>query len=336
MTPTLHDSQGREIRNLRLSVTDRCNFRCRYCMPAEGLPWLPRDAVLSFEEIERLARAFVNTGISRLRLTGGEPLLRRELHRLVEKLATLSGVRDLSLTTNGYLLAEQAADLKAAGLRRVNVSLDALTRETFQEIVRRDALEQTMRGLEAAAEHFDGPVKINAVLLRGRNDHEIPAFARLARERGFEVRFIEFMPLEADDSWRRETLVPGSEVVERVSELFPLDIDPARPKHAPSRDYVFRDGAPGKIGCIDSVTHPFCDHCNRIRITAEGKLRTCLFSTTETDLGRMLREGEGSPEAVDQAIEAMIRSAVWKKEPGHKIGDPEFQRASRSMSQIGG
>jgi cyclic pyranopterin phosphate synthase len=332
----LHDRQGRRIDNLRISVTDRCNLRCSYCMPAEGLAWLPRGAVLTFEEIERLVRIFVGLGIEKVRLTGGEPLVRRDLPVLVSLLSRIDGLRDLSLTTNGLRLAELAPALRKAGLRRINVSLDSLTREIFLEVTRRDAFAQVLRGLEAAAEWFDGPVKVNAVLLRGVNDHEVPAFMEFARTRGFEIRFIEFMPLDADATWSREHVITGAEIRERIAERWPLRPDPGAAPHAPSKDWVFADGAPGKIGFIDSVSEPFCDSCNRVRLTADGKLRTCLFSLGETDLLELLRSPSLEIAAADLAIADAIVRAVWVKEPGHKINDPDFVRANRSMSQIGG
>ncbi len=344
----LDDRLGRRIRNLRISVTDRCNFRCVYCMPEEGLQWLSRDKILTFEEIERLTRIAVDLGVERVRLTGGEPLVRRDLHVLVAKLAAINGLRDISLTTNGILLAQEAPRLARAGLGRVNISLDSLVRERFEKIVRRDALESVLVGLRAATECFDRPVKVNTVLMRGVNDDELPEFVRLARERGVIVRFIEYMPLDADESWSREKLVTGSAIRAAIDRLLPpgahLERDPRTDPTAPSRDFVFSDGAPGSIGFIDSVSEPFCDHCNRMRLTADGKLRTCLFSTNETDLAALLRgsgndgngNGAATPPASDLEIGRVIRTAVWNKEPGHKINDEGFERASRSMSQIGG
>ncbi len=327
----LRDRLGRTIDNLRISVTDRCNFRCVYCMPADGLQWIPRAEILSFEEIARVAEIAAGLGIRKFRLTGGEPLVRAELPTLVRMLTALKGVEDLSMTTNGVLLDDQAAPLASAGLRRINVSLDSLVRETFEKLVRRDALERTLRGLEAARRHFPGPVKVNAVLLRGLNDGETVRFAELARREDFEVRFIEFMPLDADHVWSMEKLVPGDEVRERIGAVYPLVADPGQDPRSPSRDYVFADGAGGKIGFINSVSEPFCESCNRVRITADGKLRTCLFSVRETDLRALLRGGAG-----DEEIAGAIRAAVWEKEPGHRINQPDFVFASRSMSQIGG
>ncbi|MCZ6795290.1 MAG: GTP 3',8-cyclase MoaA [Planctomycetota bacterium] len=331
----LVDTFGRQIHNVRVSVTDRCNFRCTYCMPEEGLDWLDKGDILSYEEIAEIVRILTGLGVEKVRITGGEPLVRKDLHVLVGKLHGIAGLRDLSLTTNGVLLAQQAPALAAAGLRRVNVSLDSLTRETFQRIARRDALEAVLAGLEAAGRHFPGPVKVNAVLLRGVNDHEIPAFVDLTRRHGLEVRFIEFMPLDADATWSRDLLVPGSEALRRIAALHELAPDPDASPSAPSRDFVFVDGAPGKVGFIDSVSQPFCDQCNRIRITADGKLRTCLFSVEETDLMAILRGGSSREERARE-IARVVRAAVWKKEPGHRIGQADFVRANRSMSQIGG
>ena len=337
----LRDRFGRSIHNLRISVTDRCNLRCLYCMPEEGMTWLPRSSLLSFEEIEHLVRLLMPLGIRRIRLTGGEPLVRQDLPELVRRLDAIEGLEDIALTTNGILLPAQAPALAAAGLRRVNVSLDSLVPERFRQITRRDELTRVLQGLRAAAEHFAGPVKVNTVLLRGVNDAELPEFVDLARRRGFVVRFIEFMPLEADDSWRREMLLPGDEIRQRIDRLLPAGVrlmpDPSADARAPSRDWTFSDlpsenSRAGKIGFIDSVTAPFCESCDRIRLTADGKLRTCLFATEETDLLPLLRD----PTCDDDAVTERILEAVWNKEPGHKINDADFVRASRTMSQIGG
>ena len=331
----LIDQLGRRIDNLRISVTDRCNFRCLYCMPEEGMEWIPKEEVLSFEEIEKLVGILAPLGIRKLRLTGGEPLLRRDLPELISMLREVRGIEDIALTTNAVLLSEQAEALRKSGLDRVNISLDSLLKERFEQITRRDALERVLLGIEQAARIFPGPLKINAVLMRGLNDAEIPAFAELARENGHIVRFIEYMPLDADESWSRSALVSGTEIRERidrhVGESARLTEDPGRDPRAPASDYVFSDGAPGKIGFINSVSEPFCENCNRIRITAEGKLRTCLFSQDETDLATLLRAG-----ASDEDIAVAVRAAVHDKEPGHRINEPDFVRANRSMSQIGG
>ena len=334
MSPLI-DQLGRKIDNLRISITDRCSFRCLYCMPEEGMEWLPKEEILSFEEIARVVRVLAPLGIRKLRLTGGEPLLRKGLPELISLLDRIEGIDDIALTTNALLLAGQAEALKRSGLRRVNVSLDSLLKERFEQITRRDALGRVLEGIEQAAKTFAGPLKINAVLLRGLNDAEAPAFADLARRDGHTVRFIEYMPLDADETWSRSSLVTGAEIRERIDEHLGagarLIEDPSRDERAPASDYVFSDGAPGKIGFINSVSEPFCEHCNRIRITAEGKLRTCLFSQDETDLAALLRGG-----AKDEEIAAAVHAAVHDKEPGHRINEPDFTRANRSMSQIGG
>ncbi len=317
------------VDDLRISVTDRCNFRCVYCMPAEGLKWLPRDEVLSFEEITRLARIFVDSGTRTIRLTGGEPLVRRDLPRLVGMLAALHPEVDLSLTTNGFLLRRDAPALAAAGLRRVNVSLDSLRADRFERLARRDCLETVLDGIDAAREAGLSPVKVNVVVMRGVNDDEVGDFARLARETGTHVRFIEFMPLDADGSWGRDTVVAGEELLDAAESEFKLT--PRNAGHDPATRWGFADGSPGELGFINSVSAPFCERCNRVRITADGQLRTCLFSVAETDLRTPLRSG-----ADDAALEVVIRDAVWRKEPGHRINEPDFVRPNRSMSQIGG
>jgi cyclic pyranopterin phosphate synthase len=327
----LQDRLGRTIDNLRVSVTDRCNFRCTYCMPEEGLEWLSREEILTFEEICRFVRIATGLGVRKVRLTGGEPLLRKDLDALVRMLVGLPGLKDISLTTNGLLLAGQAERLSAAGLRRVNVSLDSLDEATFVRLARRSGVDRVLEGLEAAGRYFEGPIKVNAVILRGINDHELVRFAEFARDRAFEVRFIEFMPLDAENRWTRSAMISGDEILRRINEAHPLVPDPDCPPQSPSRDYVFADGIGGRIGFINSVTEPFCESCNRIRITADGHLRTCLFSVGETDIKSLLRGG-----ASDQEIGDTIRGAVWNKEPGHRINAPDFVRASRSMSQIGG
>jgi len=325
----LVDSLGRVVDDLRLSVTDRCNFRCVYCMPEEGMRWLPREELLTFEELTRLAGLFVATGTRTIRLTGGEPLVRRELPRLVAMLAGLHAGLDLSLTTNGFLLREQAAALAAAGLRRVNVSLDSLRADRFARITRRDCLQRVLDGIAAARDAELWPIKINCVVVRGFNDDEVSAFARMARETGVSVRFIEFMPLDASAMWGRDSVVPGEELLEAAESEHPLR--PVASGHDPATRYRFADGAPGELGFINSVTEPFCDRCNRVRISPEGGLRTCLFSLEETDLRGPLRAG-----APDAELLALIRDAVWRKQPGHRINEPDFVRPAKSMSQIGG
>jgi cyclic pyranopterin phosphate synthase len=326
----LRDGHDRLISDLRVSVTDRCNFRCQYCMPAEGLPWLERDEVLSFEEIERLVRLFTRIGIEDVRVTGGEPLVRRDLPSLIARLAAIEGLRDLSLTTNGYLLERDAAALVAAGIDRVNVSIDSLQRDRFFQITRRDSLPQVMRGLEAIGAFAQvQPIKVNAVAMRGFTEEEVLPFAEFARSTGYQVRFIEFMPLDAGHAWTPETVLSGAEVRRLIEVVYPLEELP-REASATARLYRFRDGA-GEIGFINPVSEPFCADCNRIRLTADGKLRTCLFSLHETDLRGPLREG-----ADDAELERVIREAVWRKELKHHVGEPGFRQPPRTMSAIGG
>jgi cyclic pyranopterin phosphate synthase len=324
----LRDSWGREIKSLRISVTDKCNFRCRYCMPAEGLEWLERDELLSFEEIERLVRVLAGMGVVEVRLTGGEPLVRRDLPTLVGMLAPL--VSDLSLTTNGVLLDRFAAPLVEAGLRRLNVSLDSLSHVRFAEITRRDALDRVLTGLEEAERHPElRPIKVNCVAIKGFTEEEVPALAELARRKPYVVRFIEFMPLDADEVWRGDDVLTGGEIRALIEERWPLEELPAKASST-ARRFRFADGA-GEIGFVNPVSEPFCSTCDRIRLTADGQLRTCLFSRREWDLKTPLRDGSS-----DERLEELIRFAVAHKELKHKINDPGFVRASRSMSQIGG
>jgi GTP 3',8-cyclase len=326
----LADSWGRQIRSLRVSVTDKCNFRCRYCMPAEGLEWLGRDEILSFEEIERLVGLLAAMGVDEIRLTGGEPLVRRDLPVLVEKLARIAGVRDLSLTTNGVLLDRLAGPLVAAGLRRLNVSLDSLSHVRFAEITRRDALDRVLAGLAEAERYAElRPIKVNCVAVRGFTEAEVPALAELARRKPYIVRFIEFMPLDADEAWREDDVLTGGEIRALIEERWPLVEIAAKPSST-ARRFRFADGA-GEIGFVNPVSEPFCSSCDRIRLTADGKLRTCLFSRREWDVKEPLRAG-----ASDAELEALLRSAVAHKELKHRINEPGFVRASRSMSQIGG
>jgi cyclic pyranopterin phosphate synthase len=326
----LRDGHGRRIADLRVSVTDRCNFRCQYCMPADGLPWLERDQVLSFEEIERLVRLMVGMGIEDVRLTGGEPLVRRQFPTLVSMLASIEGLRDLSLTTNGYLLERDADALVAAGIGRVNVSIDSLQRDRFFQITRRDSLPQVMRGLEALARHPEvHPIKVNAVAMRGFTEEEALPFAEFARSTAFQVRFIEFMPLDGDRSWERDSVLTGAEVRAIIDRVHPL-VELPRERSATARLYRFADGR-GEIGFINPVSEPFCGDCNRIRLTAEGKLRTCLFSVGETDLRDPMRAG-----ASDDELEHIVRDAVWRKELKHHVGEEGFRPPPRTMSAIGG
>jgi GTP 3',8-cyclase len=326
----LVDGHGRPIGDVRVSVTDRCNFRCQYCMPAEGLPWLNRDALLTYEEIERLVRLLGAMGVHDVRLTGGEPLVRRELWRLVEKLSVLEDVHDLSLTTNGYLLARQVEDLVRAGLRRVNVSLDALAPDRFFQLTRRDSLRQVLEGLEAAQAHPQlRPIKVNVVALKDFTEDEVIRFAEFARSEPYVIRFIEFMPLDADRAWSRDRVLANEDVRAMIDAVYPLE-PVGRERHGTSRRWRFADGR-GEIGFISPVTEPFCGDCNRIRLTAEGGLRTCLFSMNETDLREPMRTG-----ATDAELEAIIRDAVWRKELKHRVNDPGFVQPARTMSQIGG
>jgi cyclic pyranopterin phosphate synthase len=323
----LIDPFGRTVRDLRVSVTDRCNLRCRYCMPAEGMHWLPRHELLTFEEITRVARVCVERfGFDGIRLTGGEPTARARLPVLVAMLAQL-GV-DLAMTTNGATLTLLADELRQAGLRRVNISCDSLRPERFAAITRRDALAQVLDGIDAAIDAGFHPVKVNCVLMRGVNDDEVVDFAAFGRAKGVGVRFIEFMPLDANEGWGRDAVVPASEVVEQIDTVFPLE--PVRRGIAPATEYRYRDGA-GSVGVIASVTQPFCGSCDRVRITAEGQFRNCLFALQETDLRALLRGG-----ASDDQLAAAISADVARKWAGHNIGQVNFIKPSRSMSQIGG
>jgi cyclic pyranopterin phosphate synthase len=329
-TPPLIDGHGRVIGDVRVSVTDRCNFRCQYCMPAEGLPWLERADILRFEEIHRLVGLLARMGVRDVRLTGGEPLVRREFPRLVAMLTALEDVHEVSITTNGFLLERDAAALVAAGAGRFNVSVDSLQRDRFYAMTRRDALPQVLRGLERLAGFPQAhPVKVNAVAIRGFTELEVLPFAELARSSGYEVRFIEWMPLDADRAWSPGAVLTGEEIRAAIDAVHPLEPEPREP-HATARVYRFADGL-GRIGFINPVSEPFCADCNRIRLTADGRLRTCLFSLHETDLRAPLRAG-----ADDAELEQMIRQAVWRKELKHHVGEPGFIQPARSMSAIGG
>ena len=329
-TEPLVDGHGRSITDLRVSVTDRCNFRCQYCMPADGLPWLDREEILRFEEIERLVRLSARMGVTDLRLTGGEPLVRRDFPRLLGMLAAVPGVEDLALTTNGYLLERDAEALVRAGLRRVNVSIDSLQRDRFFQMTRRDSLPQVLRGLEAIARFPEvRPIKVNAVALRGFTEEEALPFAEFARSTSFQVRFIEFMPLDGDHAWTQDQVLSGDEIRRIVHAVHPLE-EVARESHATARVFRFADGR-GELGFVNPVSEPFCGDCNRIRLTADGKLRTCLFSIHETDLRAELRGG-----ASDEELEQTIRAAVWRKELKHHVGEPGFRQPPRTMIAIGG
>lgn len=328
--PSLVDRYGRTATDLRVSLTDRCNLRCTYCMPEEGMQWLPRDALLGFEELERVARVCIERfGFTGLRLTGGEPTLRSHLPVLVDKLACLGdGSHDLALTTNGITLPLLVDELAAAGLRRVTVSLDSLRRDRFVALTRRDRLDQVVEGIEAALAAGLRPVKVNVVLVRGVNDDEIVDLARFGRDRGATMRFIEWMPLDGGHDWGADRVVPSREVVATVGAVWPLE--PVTRGSAPAARWRYVDGG-GEIGVVGSVTEPFCSTCDRIRLTAEGMLRACLFAHREADLRAVLRAG-GDDDAVAEAI----RAEVGTKWAGHDIGNISFLRPTRSMSQIGG
>jgi GTP 3',8-cyclase len=327
----LLDSYGRVADDLRISITDRCNFRCIYCMPAEGLKWLAREDLLRFEEITRLARIFVQRyGVRTIRITGGEPLVRIKVEELVGMINAIDPTLDITMTTNGVLLRDKAQKLAAAGLKRINISLDTLHADRFHEIARADMFVRTMDGIEAAREAGLWPIKLNMVVMKGHNDDEVVDFARLAREKGYEVRFIEFMPLDGDNIWTNEQVVPSRRIQEQIEDLFPLQpVQDARP--GPATRFKFADGTPGGVGFISSVSQAFCTTCNRVRLTAEGGLRTCLFSLNETPLRDLMRSG-----ASDERIGGVIETAIWHKEEGHLINKPGFIKPAKNMSQIGG
>ena len=337
----LIDPYGRTVRDLRISITDRCNFRCTYCMPEEGMKWLPREEVLTYEELARVASVCVgHFGVDGIRLTGGEPTMRAHLPILVQKLAVLqvpadaSSPRagkpiDLAITTNGATLRLIAQELRNAGLARINISLDTLKKDRFFEMTRRDELEHVLDGIDAAIDAGFSPVKINAVVQRGINDDEIVDLATFGRDKGIEVRFIEFMPLDASGTWENAQVFSQEEIVAAISKVYPLELMPARGA-APADRWRYLDGN-GTVGVIPTVTKPFCGDCDRVRLTADGQFRTCLFATNEFDLRVMLRNG-----ADDDAIAAEIQRAVGTKWAGHNIGNVTFVRPRRSMSQIGG
>jgi cyclic pyranopterin phosphate synthase len=329
----LRDAYNRPIRDLRVSLTDRCNFRCFYCLPHGEPPIAPKEQMLSYEEIDYVCEIFVSLGIEKLRLTGGEPMLRRDIETIIRKLTRLksSGLRDLALTTNGYYLPERAQSLKDAGLDRVTISLDSLKRDVFKRMTGVDVLDKVLAGIDAAKKAGLDPIKINAVIVRGHNEDEVADFAAFAREYDVKMRFIEFMPLDSGHEWSREDVVSGKEIRERISERFPLvRVEIARGSDTSSR-YRFADGAPGEIGIIAPVTEPFCGACSRIRLTADGQIRTCLFSTVEHSLRDVVRSGASRAEIIDY-----IHSVIMKKEPRHFINDPGFVAPSRTMSFIGG
>jgi GTP 3',8-cyclase len=329
----LRDSYNRPIRDLRVSLTDRCNFRCFYCLPHGEPPIAPKEQMLSYEEIDYVCEIFVSLGIEKLRLTGGEPMLRRDIETIIRKLAKLksSGLRDLALTTNGYYLPDRAQSLKDAGLDRVTISLDSLKRDIFKRMTGVDVLDKVLAGIDAAKKAGLEPIKINAVIVRGHNEDEVADFAAFAREYDVKMRFIEFMPLDSGHEWSRDDVVSGKEIRERIGERFPLTrVEIARGSDTSSR-YRFADGAPGEIGIIAPVTEPFCGACSRIRLTADGQIRTCLFSTVEHSLRDVVRSGASRDEIIDY-----IHSVIMKKEPRHFINDPGFVTPSRTMSFIGG
>ena len=325
----LNDKFGRQITDLRISVTDRCNFRCVYCRSADPENYRDHDEILSWPELDRLARIFVGLGIRKIRVTGGEPLVREGVEDYIARLQAL-GVEDLSMTTNGHLLAERCERLIQAGLRRINISLDSLDQARFEKITRTKSFATVLGSIDAAQNSRLAPVKINAVLVRGINDDEVEAFAGFARERGVIMRFIEYMPLDADRHWNRGLVVPAAEIYRRIHAQWPLQQIPHE-RSETARKYRFADGAPGEIGLIAPVTQPFCGHCSRIRLTADGKLRTCLFSKEDHDLRGLLREG-----ASDEDLVTYIGSVVMEKEEGHRINEPDFVPPSRTMVFIGG
>jgi GTP 3',8-cyclase len=331
MPGPLIDRFGRVHTNLRVSVTDRCNIRCFYCMPAENVRFRPRAEILAFEEIERFVRVATTLGVNKVRLTGGEPLVRRDLARLVARIARMPGVDDLALTTNGILLGEQAAGLRASGLHRLNISLDALSEPVFERIARRRGLNQVLEGIFAAIRAGFQRIRLNAVSIRGLTESEIVPLARFARQHKLELRFIEYMPLDADEHWTHDDVLSGDEVRnvidERVSKLEPVaDQSP----HQPATDFEYADGG-GRVGFINSVTQPFCEGCDRLRITADGKIRNCLFSTVEWDARELMRSGGN-----DEQMAQLIRDCVAAKKTGHGIDTAEFVRPERAMYQIGG
>ena len=340
MSNFLQDAHGRQIRDLRVSLTDRCNFRCFYCLPNGEPPLARKETILTFEELEYICEIFVSLGIEKIRLTGGEPLLRKDVEKLVEKLATLKNpkskiqnlkLKDLALTTNGHTFSNRAENLKKLGLDRVTISLDSLKRENFKEITGVDKLDEVLEAIKAAQRANFSPIKLNAVIVRGRNDDELVEFADFARKNDVSFRFIEFMPLDSGHEWKREVVVSGKEIYAKINEVFPLKLKETSRGAETAWKYEFADGAKGEIGIIAPVTEMFCGQCSRIRLTADGQIRTCLFSTTEHNLRDFIRNGANRAEIIE-----FIESVVMKKEPRHYINDQDFAPASRSMSFIGG
>ncbi|MEY2466296.1 MAG: 3,8-cyclase [Verrucomicrobiota bacterium] len=346
----LTDSHGRILRDLRVSITDRCNFRCLYCLPETeaaqnfyrgrwaSLPnstpikqqWVPKTNILSFEEIERVVRIAVDLGIKKIRLTGGEPLLRHNVEDLVARIAKIPGIEDLAMTTNGFLFREKARALREAGLHRISFSLDSLDRENFKKMTGRDGLNEVLEGIQLAQELGFSPVKVNAVIIRGINDHELESLAEFARERDLSFRFIEFMPLDSARAWQKEMVMSGGDILRRLQSRFDLQPVASENLSSTSKRWMFGDKR-GEIGIIAPVSEPFCGHCNRLRMTADGKIRTCLFSVAEHDLRSLLRNGNS-----DDEIGEWLKGVVWQKEARHHIGEADFVPASRSMSCIGG
>ena len=326
----LKDSLGRTIKDLRISVTERCNYKCVYCMPANFISRGERADLLTFEEIARLARLFAELGVRKVRLTGGEPLVRRHLEVLVGLLSAVDGLQDLAITTNGFFLTEQAKALAAAGLRRLNVSLDSLRPERFYQITQHNSHGRVLEGLRAARQAGFSNIKVNVVLMRGVNDDEIMDFVDWGLANGYRIRFIEFMPLDGDDRWRRNLVVPGAEIYDAIRVQRPLEPLPGQDPSDPARVYRFADGA-GDVGIIASVTQAFCGTCSRVRLTADGKVRTCLFSLKDHDVKDLLRGGAG-----DADLKQRIEAIIWQKEPGHHINEPDFVLPNRPMVAIGG
>ena len=346
----LVDSHGRILRDLRVSLTDRCNFRCLYCLPEteaaqnfyrghwahlpDSTPivqqWMPKSKILTFEEIVRIVRVAVGMGIQKIRLTGGEPLLRHDIEKLVAQVAQIPGIEDLAMTTNGFLFPRKAHALREAGLQRVSFSLDSLNRDNFKKITGRDGLGEVLESIRLAKELGFSPVKINAVVIRGINDHELISLAEFALEHDLSFRFIEFMPLASAHAWQKEMVVTGKEILQRLGDRFALQPLPSRNISSTSKRWSLGNDR-GEIGVIAPVSEPFCGHCNRIRLTADGKIRTCLFSVTEHDLRTLIREG-----ASDEDLAKWLRGVAWQKEARHHIGEPDFVAPPRSMSCIGG
>jgi GTP 3',8-cyclase len=326
----LRDAHNRIIRDLRISLTDRCNFRCFYCLPNGEPPLARKDTILTFEEIERICEIFADLGIEKIRLTGGEPLLRKDVEVLVGKISKFK-FKDLALTTNGHTLKARAKELQRAGLDRVTISLDSLKKENFKEITGVDKLDEVLEAIEAAQNADLNPVKINSVIVRGRNDDEVVDFARFARENDLAMRFIEFMPLDSGHDWKREQVVSGKEIFTKINNVFPLELKETSRGNETAWKYRFKDGAKGEIGIIAPVTQMFCGACSRIRLTADGQIRTCLFSTTEHNLRDVMRSGANRDEIVE-----FIQSVAMKKEKSHHINDANFIQPARTMSFIGG